>query len=151
MSLEFLGWFLISAGITMLIIGIGFWIMELRYKRKVINDAETFIQKHPYAISENPFKGIGREVSELNFRDKSGVLNTIRIIVDHNIEDECTPEDINNMSIDNLMHNHTFSEGSMEKIQQFIFSAQAVRGMREHGLEPDEVVTKMLKASGRMA
>jgi len=146
MSLEFLGWFLFGSGISMVIIGICFWLKE-------------FIQVSWTAKANHNLKGqesfindkSNREISELNFRDKSGVLNTVRIIVDHDIEDDATPEDINNMSIDNLIHNYPCSEGSLEKIQQFIFSVQAVTGMRKHGLEPDEVVTKMLKASGRMA
>ncbi len=137
-SLDSLGWFLITAGIMMLIIGCAFGSIRLIRAERKSREIERKM-------------GFNREISELNFRDKSGILNTVRIIVDHDIEDDATPEDIRDMSIDNLLHNHTFSEGSMEKIQQFIFSAQAVRGMREHGLEPDEVITKMLKASGRMA
>src|SRR6266705_3887521 len=107
MSLEFLGWFLISAGIAMLVIGCAFGSIRLILAERKSREIERKM-------------GFNREISELKFRDKSGVLNTVRIIVDHDIEDDATPEDINNMSIDNLMHNL----GSIEKIQQFIFSTK---------------------------
>jgi len=45
---------------------------------------------------------------------------------------------------------HQVSEDAMGKVQEFVFSPNAVRDMRRNGIEPDDVVTRMLKASGRM-
>jgi hypothetical protein len=106
----------------------------------------------------------GREVSELTFRDKAGVLNTVRIVIDPQLD--ITEEDRVNLKaamageenpggwqagpLHEVIDNCSIENSEMKQVKEFIFSADAVRNMRREGLEPDEVVTRLLRASGRM-
>lgn len=101
----------------------------------------------------------GREVSELNFRDKSGVFTTVKIVVDHDLPDMIADnkEQLAEMirkgdagTMSDLLAGHRIEDDGMKKVQEFVFSPRSVHEMRKAGMEPDEVVTKMLKASGRM-
>ncbi|SRR6266446_1465085 len=157
--LEFIGWFMISAGLSMLIMGITGLCYKIVRRRIIIKSNRklmAFIEKLKLESDlikhelENDHKS-GRETSELVFRDKDGILNTVRIIIDHDLDDLAT-SDKEELKAMLLKTDGTITDtGSpMNNIQEFIFSPQAVRDMRLAGMEPDEIVTRMLKASGRM-
>lgn len=150
------GAFCFGAGIAMIGAGIWFWVMTWREKRR--SKFDGFIDKLKSAVEEEKDLSKGREVSELMFRDKQGIMNTVRIIVDHDLMDQLTKTDIEKLKVgaeggtlDDILHGHSIEETAMNKVQEFVFSPKAVQDMRNAGLEPDEVVTKMLRASGRMA
>src|SRR3954469_15896085 len=85
----------------------------------------------------------GQEVSMLSFRDKFGVFNTVKIIVDHDLDDSLTDEDkgsVRNMIISEdgsipefqgmlredgtptaLLKSHLVEESKAKKIEQFVF------------------------------
>src|SRR6266581_6033925 len=147
------GWFLMGAGVAILGIGIYHLVNAIRLKRRMLSFIERMKSDAPEFIKDQIEKGSGRETSEMTFRDKEGVLNTIKIIVDHDLPD--VPfrdrEDFYSMVVKGETGRiNDIPEKAMVKVQEFIFSPQAVRNMRRDGIEPDEVVTKMLKASGRM-
>src|SRR6266404_1778320 len=81
------------------------------------------------------------------------LVNIIMIIIDHDLPDLTLPdrEKFKEMVLKGEAGRiNEVPEKAMEKVKEFIFSPQALRDMRRAGMEPDEVVTKMLKASGRM-
>lgn len=152
-------WSIVAAG--MLGVGVailGFCIGVLLYKYRSKRKFKKFLERIKAAGEEIVKEKSKKEISELSFRDKYGVMNTVRIIIDHDLGDKI--EDIKVMqemlksgdagTLNDLMSGHKISEDAMGKVQEFVFSPQAVRDMRSSGLEPDEVVTKMLRASGRM-
>lgn len=161
--LEAIGWFFLGAGSMLLtIIGYGairaFMIFRSRKKfnaflQNIRDAAET-------KVTEEQKTAKGREVSEFSFRDKMGELATVKIVIDHDLENnmpDLDSADIKSMimsgeagTLDQLFDGSHVHEQAMSKVQEFVFSPKAVRDMRAAGLEPDEVVTKMLKASWRM-
>lgn len=157
------GWFVLGAGSALFGVMIGFLWDNYRSRKRFngfldgINSAsEEFVKDQVHR--EKIEKGT-KEISELSFRDKHGVMNTVRIIIDHDMADMKvgSKQDMEGMlrtgeagTLSDLMAGHKVSEDAMGKVQEFVFSPQAVRDMRSSGLEPDEVVTKMLRASGRM-
>ncbi len=164
--LEFVGGFLISAGISLVLMGISYWCSILIRRRIVAASNRklmAFIEKLKLESDlikhelENDHKA-GRETSELVFRDKEGILNTVKIIIDHDLDHLASnEEELKSMilkgetgTMTDLISGHNITEDHIGKVQEFIFSPQAVRDMRLAGMEPDEIVTRMLKASGRM-
>ncbi|SRR6266550_2295030 len=157
--IETLGWFMLGAGVTSLAVGLFHLVNIIMMKRRMLSFIDRIKEEAPEFIKDQAEKGSGRETSEMTFRDKEGNLNTIKIIIDHDLPDISLPdrEQFKEMvlkgeagRISDMVSGHKVSEKAMEKVQEFIFSPQAVRDMRRAGMEPDEVVTKMLKASGRM-
>lgn len=164
MLLEALGWFLLGAGSAITIIfGVPIIAMTVRHmknKKKFGEYVETlkgFSEKLAKMNEER-----SKETSELTFRDKDGKLCTVKIVIDSRLDDTLTPEDKERMrqmilsgessgSLDDILANHKITEGEMDRIQQFVFSAHTAEQMRARGIELDEVVRKMLKASGRIA
>jgi len=123
-------------------------------------------EKHIEQINEQVAKkeqeepSTGKEISEFIFRDKMGVLTTVKIVIDHDLKNsipDMNKDKIKSMvlsgeagTLGQLLEGHSVQEDAMSKVQEFVFSPDAVRDMRAAGLEPDDVVAKMLKASGRM-
>ena len=125
----------------------------LSFIDKIKEEAPEFLKDQAAHIEKGKVNGSGKEISEMTFHDKEGNLNTIKIIIDHDLPDVSLPdrEKFKEMVLKGEAGRISeVPEKAMEKIQEFIFSPQAVRDMRRVGMEPDEVVTKMLKASGRM-
>jgi hypothetical protein len=165
--IELIGGFFIGAGIVMVGYGCVIMFMNWRTKRNFARFLERIRDMAAEEVTRQVSGGErGKEVSELSFRDKDGVMNTVRIVIDPNLDATLTDEDKEevksvlsgnvspNMQVgtmDDLLKGHKIEESAMEKVQEFVFSSKAVRDMRSHGIEPDEVVTKMLRASGRMA
>ena len=164
--LEFVGGFLISAGISLVLMGISYWCSILIRRRIVAASNRklmAFIEKLKLESDlikhelENDHKA-GRETSELVFRDKEGILNTVKIIIDHDLDHLASnEEELKSMilkgetgTMTDLISGHNITEDHIGKVQEFIFSPQAVRDMRLAGMEPDEMVTRMLKSSGRI-
>lgn len=157
------GWFMLGAGVALLLVGSFFFVSKLLLRRNK-SRFDKFIEGLKAAAKAEEEKGFvpvsdGKEISELTFRDKHGVMNKVRIIIDHDLNDMKigSKQEMEDMlksgeagTLSDLMSGHKVSEDAMGKVQDFVFSPQAVRDMRSSGLEPDEVVTKMLKASGRM-
>jgi len=146
---ELIGWFMISSGLSMLIIGLCvlfYTIVRRRIMIKRNHKLIAFIERlksEADLIKDKIESGqSGREISELVFRDKEGNLNTVRIIIDHDLDGPYP------LLTDLVSEDDNISEVNMK--QEFIFSPQAVRDMRLAGMEPDELVTRMLKSSGRM-
>lgn len=166
-----LGAFLLGAGAALLGVGLGVLIHQVilfRRRRRFASYLERLrgaVDKieGPSAdpANDNPMheKTGYKEVSELSFRDKNGEMTKVRIVIDYDLADLSKPDmqtfqamvDSGEAgTLGDLMDGHKVSEDAMGKVQEFVFSPQAVWQMRSSGLEPDEVVTKMLKASGRM-
>lgn len=170
--MQVIGMLFIGAGIGFVLAG-GYifvlrWMAARKFRAflerlKEIGDEEEAAAKTKKEISAKST----REISELIFRDKDGVAQTVRIVIDHDIDDMMTDEDKKNVkalltggkstdpdirtgSMDDLLAGCKVEEAAMAKVQEFVFSPKAVRDMRLAGIEPEEVVTKMLKASGRM-
>lgn len=168
MFLESLGWFILGAGMAItaiVFIAIPIEIMKRRKNQKF----GVFIEELKNSVDDAVAQGVeppplpeSKEISELTFRDKDGRLCTVKIVIDHNLDGNLTPDDKSRMrdqiksgdagagTLDDLLYNHVVSEDSVGQVQEFVFSSMAVRHMRQAGLEPDEVVTKMLRASGRI-
>lgn len=83
-----------------------------------------------------------REIRELHFRDTSGKLQVVRIIIDYGITDEMAES----------IEGDWFRSNTPvpTDISDFVFSPKALHGMRANGIEPEDVVRDMLIASGRM-
>src|SRR6266446_6446664 len=158
--LEALGWFMLGAGMTSLAVGLFHLVNIIMMKRRMLSfidkikeEAPEFLKDQAAHIEKGKGNGTGKEISEMTFHDKEGNLNTIKIIIDHDLPDVFVPdrEKFKEMLLKGEAGRiNDVPEKAMEKVQEFIFSPQAVRDMRRVGMEPDEVVTKMLKASGRM-
>lgn len=155
--MELIAWFLIGAGAASILIAIAVvlpsWMAKIR-RRKFQRYIEQVQNSVPEFIANQT-----REVSELSFRDKQGILNTVRIVVDPSMHDVLPGSyELQDMmdrgeagTLEGLMAGHKISEEAASRVQEFVFSPIVVQRMRAAGMEPDEVVTKMLKASGRMA
>jgi hypothetical protein len=136
--------FIIGAGIGVIIYAVYRKIKFRKFLAKVKTEGSELV------------RDAAQETSELMFRDKDGVLNTVKIIIDHALDDipEHARQELQEFasagSMEDLIAGHKIEEEDMNRVQQFVFSPRAVADMRRAGLEPDEVVTKMLKASGRM-
>src|SRR6266478_4538415 len=95
MTFEYIGWFMISAGLSMLIIGIAALFYTIIRRRMIAANNQklvSFIERlksEADLIKDKIEKDhkIGREISELVFRDKEGILNTVRIVIDHGLDD----------------------------------------------------------------
>src|SRR6266446_2870799 len=151
--LEALGWFMLGAGVTSLAVGLFHLVNIIMMKRRMLSFIDKIKEEAPEFLKDQADKTSGKETSEMTFRDKEGNLNTIKIIIDHDLPDVSLPdrEKFKEMVLKGEAGKiNDVPEKAMEKVQEFIFSPQAVRDMRRVGMEPDEVVTKMLKASGRM-
>lgn len=156
MLIEAFGWFMLGAGCCLALMAL-FEYLAYRRKRKFNNFLQHLVEEGHRAVQEISKPG-EREVSELSFRDKEGAMNTVRIIIDHDLKDMTgTKEEFKEMilkgeagTMSDILSGHKVSEDSMSKVQEFVFSPQAVRDMKRAGMEPDEVVIKMLKASGRI-
>jgi len=151
MMVENLGWFLLGGGMTILltvaVYGVERLIAYRRRKRfhgfisQIKSVGEELIRDEVNRQKIECGQSRGREISELNFRDPQGKQRSVKIIVDHALKGEITPE------------YQALVKEELKEVEGdlFIFSPEAIRDMRANGLEVDEVVAKMLKASGRMA
>lgn len=165
MTLENLGWFLFGAGCVIigvvLAIAATTLIDAVRNKRKFntyVNNLKSFGE-----TLEKMNEASSKETSELTFRDISGKLCTVKIVIDYDLDknlseadrdklrDMVLRGDANSGRVDDIIANAKYKEGELDKADQFIFSGHAVNAMRQQGIEPDEVVRRMLKASGRIA
>lgn len=155
------GWFMLGVGIALLMVcTIGATkLLVMRYRARRFKSFLDKMREDGEKLVNSAANTLGKEISELTFRDKHGVMNKVRIIIDHDLNDMKigSKQEMEDMlksgeagTLSDLMSGHKVSEDAMGKVQDFVFSPQAVRDMRSSGLEPDEVVTKMLKASGRM-
>jgi hypothetical protein len=139
MLIESFAWFLMGAGAMVLIFSVTSLIAPFFFRKKkkseydlVIEELREKADEMRVAIAEaNP----SISVSMLHYRDMFGKLNIAKIIIDPSSSHDLAG------SVEEDEENHT---------QSFIFSAKAAAEMRANGVELDEVVTKMLKASGRM-
>lgn len=158
--LETTGWFLLGAGFSLLTIGIGIGVARYRRRRfrAYVHDLKEFGER--LREMNEAAAAAQQETSELTFRDRHGDLCTVKIVIDYSLDQQLSEEDKEAMrqmiaagecsgSLTNLIKTHKYSD--MEKVQQFVFSGHAAYAMREQGLEPDDVVRQMLKASGRIA
>lgn len=164
MPIENIGWVFLGAGISGFIY-LSFWaipVLKVRRQRKkmaaFISRMKSSVEQEIASMAKIKAK---KEVSELTFRDASGELCTVQIVVDPDVSDVVAKEDTEELqamikrgdagTLDSLISGHIVTEGYMNKVQQFIFSPKAVQQMREAGMEPDDVVRTMLKAAGRIA
>ena len=144
MLIESLGWFFIGAGVMVLMIGAVALsrILALRARTKkfdaMISQLKEISKTLDYGMEHldgNLADHLKPEVSELTFRDRYGALCTVKIIIDPRLDHDTTSR---------------IEEDSNSSVQEFVFSTKAVEEMRAKGVEPDEAVTSILKASGRM-
>lgn len=134
-----------SAGILTAVIAATFIFV-----RRHLNQRK--FHKYLIQITEEGRKKIeqaSREISELTFRDASGKLCKVKIVVDHSLPEKLT-QMAQEGSLQDLMSNHKVSEDAMGQVEEFVFSPRAVHDMRQAGMEPDDVVREMLRAAGRI-
>jgi hypothetical protein len=144
---EFVGLFLVMAGGTVL----GYAAYKaLDYLR--LRKFNKFISR----LRNIPKDVFGKEISEFTFRDKNGNFATVKIVVDHGL-DYFDKSEVTEMIcrgdagvLGSILDVSAIEEEKMNKVQEFVFSPAAIKDLREAGLEPDDVVIKMLRASGRM-
>jgi hypothetical protein len=143
-----LGYILIAAGL-MILAWIGIRSMNNRFERYLQEVREA---------GESELENISREVSELTLRDKVGKLFSVKIIIDHNLNPQTTPSQFQDMvssgeagKISEILEDNSDVNPAIGEVKEFVFSAQAIDGMRSAGLEPDAIVIKMLRASGKIA
>ncbi len=103
---------------------------------------------------------IDREVEThvLSWRHK-GEMHQVKIIIDPALDDIGSEEDFEEMvkrgdagKLQELLDGN-LSENAKENIAEqeaFVFSRRSVEHMKEVGMSPDEAVTRILKAAGRM-
>lgn len=166
MPLEGLLWFFMGAGtviISVVVVRTIIAIIHRAVSRKQPRSFEEYIGELRQFSDElqERLKDDLKEVSELSFRDKAGALCTVKIIVDHSIElSDSDKENMKRMvergdadagSLNAIIAGANYEETDMHKVQNFVFSGHAAEQMRARGIELDEVVIKMLKASGRIA
>lgn len=130
------GSLLLGLGCGCLIFAIVEWIGNYFSNRRFQNYVGQVAKEGASIVSDAT-----KEVSELMFRDKNGMLCTVKIVIDHAIPS----------NLHDLLGNHRISEDATSQVQEFIFSPKAVAEMRENGVEPDELVRQMLRAAGRIA
>lgn len=162
--LDGLGYFLLGAGCVVLGSFLWFSWDKFRANRRkkkfqaFVDRLRKSIDVKDQAHRERIENG-EREISELTFRDKSGVMNTVKIVVDPNLEDALpkSQKEFDKMlssgntgTLSDLIAGHKIEHEPMKKVEEFVFSPNSVKAMRSAGLELDEVVTKMLRASGRI-
>jgi hypothetical protein len=126
------------------------YIAQLRAEA---DDAVRKIQSHQPlmdAMRSHVSPELSQEISEFTYRGSDGNLDTVKIIIDHGLDDVAGASGIQGTIEDITGDQSTVEDSRMHGIKEFVFSANAVRDMRMAGIEPDEVVVKMLKASGRM-
>lgn len=163
--IENVGWFFIGAGFAFVAYGCKDAYKAYRDSRQNIRlDALDALMgglrnNGPPKAQTMPmdYEQIGhdaREVSEFTYRSADGCFNTVRIIIDPELDDDPAQEEADAMVDGDTGMVETLLRGSkameMADVDEFVFSPKAVRDMRAGGLEPDDVVVKMLKASGRM-
>ena len=99
-----------------------------------------------------------KQTSELTFRDAKGGLSVVKITVDPALDNIQLDEDdmaqmmadgIGGRGLDLIQHGSEAAKKAANQ-EEFVFSPKGVAMMRGMGMEPEEIVTKMLKASGRM-
>ncbi len=88
-----------------------------------------------------------------------GKINTVNIVIDPNL-DECfqkSPEEFSEAvksgelgKLEALMGDLANGKNDLKETTDFVFSAKAVVQMKAMGVEPEDLVSKMLKAAGRM-
>ena len=131
-----------SAGVITAVIAATFILV-----RRHLNQRK--FHKYLVQITEEGRKKIEQEISELTFRDASGKLCKVKIVVDHSLPEKLT-QMAQEGSLQDLMSNHKVSEDAMGQVEEFVFSPRAVHDMRQAGMEPDDVVREMLRAAGRI-
>lgn len=167
MLLENLGWGFIGVISGSLIYAFGALLKDntqrlLAYRRK--RKFERFLERFNSSVRQDIFgrqqttQTTPNEISELTFRDKDGQLCTVQIVVDHSMN--AMPSDDEMSKIMDMVKDgqdelsvikNIIPEEDMRKVQKFIFPYDVILQMKASGLEPDEVVRKMLQASGRIA
>ena len=96
-----------------------------------------------------------REISEFMFRDRNRKLQTVKIIIDPNLpemEDMDDTSDLRVMTVPGKGEAtlHSPEPVEMNKVRDFVFTPQCVRDMRAAGMEPEDLVARMLRDAGRM-
>lgn len=144
---QIIGALLIVSGIAILV---GAYIKYMNKKFEKYVEAIT-------QAGQRELDSITRETSELTLRDRSGKLFSVKIIVDHNLDPNLSPEDLSFLvknkeagSISSMLDGEPINP-EVGEVKEFVFSAKAVAGMREAGLELDAVVVSMLRAAGKVA
>ena len=157
--LEAIGWFCLGFG-SLFLVEASIYLFRLYRERNRKTNFDAFIERIKSSSNEDdqPYHK-GKEISEFSFRDMNGKLATVKIVIDHDLPDQLVndPNEMDDMiehgeagTMDDLIKSNRIISGPMREVEEFVFSPRAIRNMRAGGMEPDEVVVKMLKASGRM-
>jgi hypothetical protein len=132
-------------GYILIILGSGAIIGSIIMRRKQQKVVE-YVKKIKAAA-----KAASQQVAELHLRDKQGKFFMVKIVIDTDIDDEETSvesSDVSGRLIDVMKGQAVDPE--VGNCREFHFSAAAVSEMREAGIEPDMIVTKMLRAAGKI-
>lgn len=150
MLLENFGWMLFGAGIgsigTVIAVIISDKMALKRFDRfnGYMERVQEAVHEEVTKINEQ-VKTSRQEISELQFRDRDGVLCKAQIIVDHDLFDMKPPKEIHDW-----INTHRVAEEQSGRIEQFIFSGGAAAAMSAIGTSPDMIVRQILKEAGRI-
>lgn len=151
--MEFIAYFCLGAGTAVIAAYICFEIVRVIKWYRAERRFRSFIKQ----VADEGAKAVrnaSREVSELTFRDSKGDIKTVKIVVDHALQQDHIPDkeiDFSGNSLkDLMMTNHKITEDVLGQVEEFVFSPKCIQDMKAHGMEPDEVVREMLRAAGRI-
>jgi len=153
-------------GVMMLAIGFGFLTAELAEflvqklkNAKVARYADRMRKSADAEIERMKQLALNSHTSQLYLRNRQGKLFKVNIIIDPSLESRPmpSPDRLKELAdrgeagtLSDLISGKTVASEELYEVSDFVFSPAMVRQLNEAGLEPDDVVIRMLRATGRI-
>jgi hypothetical protein len=160
-----IGWTLYWLGCAVVGGAAGAWLFDhFKKKKDKREDFQDFLDRIKREGEEKlkEYNLDTKETSELYLRDKAGKMFEVKIVVDEALDGDNfdTPDEFNEkVSIGEAGRlKDLMTDGQNAKVdsrigdcKEFVFSKKSVDDMRKVGLQPEDIVVKMLRAAGRIA
>jgi len=121
----------------------------LRRKRKIVSSISNEIDGKEDASNKS--------TAELSYRDISGKLVTVKITVDYALDGGIAPEIVRSLldrggigMLASVLGGDSEIAKKMRDATEFVFSHRTVSQIKACGMELEDFVAKILKATGRM-
>jgi len=153
-------------GVMMLAIGFGFLTAELAEflvqklkNAKVARYADRMRKSAEEEVERMKRLALNSHTSQLYLRNRQGKLFKVNIIIDPSLESRPmpSPDRLKELAdkgeagtLSDLIAGKTVANKELYEVSDFVFSPAMVRQLNEAGLEPDDVVIRMLRATGRI-
>jgi hypothetical protein len=153
-------------GVMMLAIGFGFLTAELAEflvqklkNAKIARYADRMRKSAEEEVVRMKQQALTSHTSQLYLRNKQGKLFKVNIIIDPDLEGKPvpSPDRLKELAdrgeagtLSDLISGKTVASEELYEVSDFVFSPAMVRQLSEAGLEPDDVVIRMLRATGRI-